>query len=399
MSTPQRWFVRACLGLPALLAILALSIRLRYGAGSEDFPNLIGPPIVPAPSLEEVASFELPPGNVAVSAEGRIFVSLHPEGRPTVKVVEWVAGHALPYPAAEWQAPRGREPDGRPLPYFDSVLGVRIDRKGRLWTLDNANHGFGQPRLLAFDLRTNTLVHHWDVPKALAPLGSHLNDLQVTPDGRHVLIADASIFGLDPALLVYDTETSTGRRLLSGHRSVKSEPFVPVVGGRAMRVFGLFTIRAGIDSIALDRNGEWLYFCGLPSRRLFRARLTDLLDNTLGPPELAGRVEDFVAKPMSDGLSTDLAGNVLLTDFPHDAIQLLAPDGSLRTLVRDPRLRWPDGLSFGPDPASPKGPADWLYITASALHQVLGRTPGQIRTAGPYQLFRVRVPVPGIAGH
>ena len=52
--------------------------------------------------------------------------------------------------------------DGRPIPYpsesyqeqFESILSLRVDRQNRLWTLDNANHGRGQPRLLAFDLAT-----------------------------------------------------------------------------------------------------------------------------------------------------------------------------------------------------------------------------------------------------
>jgi len=40
-------------------------------------------------------------------------------------------------------------------------------------------------------------------------------------------------------------------------------------------------------------------------------------------------------------------------------VLLLAPDRTLRTLGKDPKLRWPDGLSFGPD--------GWLYVSCSAL--------------------------------
>jgi sugar lactone lactonase YvrE len=407
----RRWWRllrRSLLALTVVLVALLLLVRLRYGGGRDGFPERLGPPLPGVPALEEVASLPLPAGNIAVSANGRVFFSMHPEARPAVKMVELVGGQPRPFPDASWQGPRGEGDDGVPLPFFDTPLGVRIDEEGRLWTVDNANHGLGQPRLLAFDVASGRLLARFDVGRELAPLGSHLNDLQVTPDGRWVFIADASIFGLHPALLVFDVAKGTARRLLAGHPAVTAEPWVPTVGGRRMRIFGLFTIAPGVDSIALDRRGEWLYFAALTARRIYRARVRDLVDEALAPPELARRVESFADKPMTDGLSIDLAGNLVATDFPHAALQLLSPRGELSTLVRDPRLRWPDGLSFGPcgdagagPPAAagaPAAPAHCLYVTCSALHQVIGRTPGQIRRAGPFQVYRLRMPEPGIAG-
>jgi sugar lactone lactonase YvrE len=414
-----RWLRRGLLAVALLLVALVLFVRLRYGGGSTGFPERIGTPLLSGEALEEVASLPSPPGNIAVSPAGRVFLSVHPEGRPRLKVVELVAGEARPFPDAAWQAPRGDGADGKALPFFDSVLGVRIDRRGRLWTLDNANHGLAQPRLLAFDVDSGALVERLDFPRHLVPRGSYLNDLQVSADGRYVFIADSSIFGLDPALLIVDTTSGRTRRVLAGHRSLQAEPYIPVVGGRRMRVFGIFTVMPGVDSIALDNRGN-LAFAAVTARRMYRARVADLVDERLAPAELASRVEDFGDKPMTDGLSSDAAGNLVLTDPGHDALQLLAPDGTLTTLVRDPRLRWPDGLSFGPCGAggaardgapgavaivSGEGElgfaatAGCLYVTCSALHQVIGRTPAQVRHAGPFQVFRLRMPAPGHSGH
>lgn len=392
-----RWIGRGALIVLLLVAALVLFVRLRYGGGSTDFPERIGQPLLGGEALDGVASLPSPPGNVAVSADGRVFLSIHPEGRPRVKMVELVGGEARPFPDTAWQAPRGDDADGKPLPFFDTVLGVRIDRRGRLWTLDLANHGLGQPRLLAFDVASGELVQRFDFPRSLAPRGSYLNDLQVSADGRYVFIADSSIFRLDPALMVVDTESGRTRRVLAGHRSVKPEPYIPVVGGRKMRVFGIFTVMPGVDSIALDNRGN-LAFAAVTARRMYRVRVDDLVDERLPPDELALRVQDFGDKPMTDGMSSDAAGNLVLTDPGHDALQLLAPDGTLTTLVRDPRLRWPDGVSFGPCGGAGGG-ADCLYVTCSALHQVIGRTPGQVRGAGPYQVFRLRMPRSGYAGH
>jgi len=63
----------------------------------------------------------------------------------------------------------------------------------------------------------------------------------------------------------------------------------------------------------------------------------------------------------------------------------------LRTLVRDERLRWPDGLSFGPD--------GWLYVTCSALDEVILRSAEEIHASAPYQIFRFRPGANGVPGH
>jgi sugar lactone lactonase YvrE len=82
---------------------------------------------------------------------------------------------------------------------------------------------------------------------------------------------------------------------------------------------------------------------------------------------------------------------VYITDPEHDAIHVLAPDGKLETLVRDARLRWPDGLSFGPD--------GWLYVTCSALHQVIMRPPSAVPEHAPYQIYRVPTGAQATPGH
>lgn len=65
--------------------------------------------------------------------------------------------------------------------------------------------------------------------------------------------------------------------------------------------------------------------------------------------------------------------------------------GTLVTLIRTPRLRWPDGFSFGPD--------GWLYVTASSLHHVILTGPKHVRANAPYQIFRFRPGADGIPGH
>ena len=162
-------------------ALAAAVLRVRYGGG-EPYQDLSTPPVLEEVLLEEVLRYPEPIGNVAVNAAGRIFFTVHPESRPQGnKLLEWVDGAAVPYPSGTVQ------------PHlFNTVLGLVIDRQNNLWTIDNGNHGFGDARLLGFDLATGNIIHDYQFRPETAPSGSFLQDLQVSADGKTVFIAGSS---------------------------------------------------------------------------------------------------------------------------------------------------------------------------------------------------------------
>lgn len=375
------------ISLALVAAAMLGAIWWRHGGGAPFPTHELGKPLLDESALEVVADLDLPPGNIAVSKSGRVFFTFHPEGRPTVKVAELVDGKPVPYPDAAFQSERSD------APWFDTPLSLRIDRQDRLWVLDYGSHGTGTPRLGAFDLATNRLVHEFEFPSDVAGLGSMLNDFQVSPDGSRVYIADASIFRNSGAIVVYDIEGRKARRLLDGHPSVQAERYVTQVQGRDMvilGIFGIFAVRPNVDSIALDRRGEWLYFAAVATDELYRVRVKDLDDESLSPDELASRVETYAEKTESDGITTD-ADRVYLSDPGNDAVHAIGPDRKLVTLLATPRLRWPDGFSFGPE--------GWLYVTASSLHHVIFMGEDHIREHAPYQIFRFRPGAEAPAGH
>ncbi len=146
-----------------LLTGLLSAIRIRYGGG-RPFEDRSSSPTLPNSALKIVAALDEPPGNIAVSATGRIFITIHPLSRPEEnKVVELVDGTPVPYPDIDSQQN-----------LFQAVLGLAIDRQNRLWLLDDGIQGIKQPRLLAFDLQTDQLVKRYDFPPEIAGFGSFL---------------------------------------------------------------------------------------------------------------------------------------------------------------------------------------------------------------------------------
>jgi sugar lactone lactonase YvrE len=364
--------------LLTVMLALAVTAWIRYGGG-EPYPDLTTSPLLDTDALEEVLSYPLPIGNVAVSATGRVFFTVHPEARPAGnKLLEFVDGAAVPYPGARQQTT-----------LFDTVLGVAIDRRGHLWTIDHGNHGTRSARLLAFDLDSGEVIHDHFLAAEIAPPGSFLQDLQISADGRTVIIADASFWRKSPAIVIYDVESATARRVLESHPSVSAERFVIAHDGKPMRFLaGLVTLRGGVDGIAL--GPEWLYYAALSGSTLYRVRLQDLRATGLPAATLEQRIEAYSRKPLSDGLSTDVDGNVYVTDVEHNAVFVVGADREPRTLLHSRRIRWPDALSFGP--------GGWLYVADSALREVLLQPQEHVRANGPYRIFRFRPGTEGVAG-
>lgn len=362
-----------------ILALLAATVLwVRYGGGSH-YPDLTTTPKLISSLLEEVLSYAEPVGNVAVNRDGRIFFTVHPESRPTGnKLLEYVSGAAVPYPSGAAQAE-----------LFDTVLGVVIDRFNRLWTIDHGNHGMRTARIIALDLDTGEVIRDQLLDASIAPIGSFLQDLQVSADGRTIVIADASFWRKAPAIIVYDIETGQARRVLESHDSVSAEDYTIQGQDREMKFMGgIVALRGGIDGIAL--GPEWLYYGALSGSGLYRVRLNDLRNRSLPTSQLATRIERFADKPLSDGLSIDNVGNVYITDVEHGAVFVVGPEQELATLIRSKSVRWPDALSFGPD--------GYLYLADSALPDLILQSREHIDAAGPYRIFRFRPGHEGVPG-
>ncbi|MEM7500967.1 MAG: L-dopachrome tautomerase-related protein [Pseudomonadota bacterium] len=358
--------------LLACAAFIAVVLNARYGEG-EPYRDVSTPPAAHESALEMVLQYPEPIGGLAVTRQERLFFTVHPESRPSGnKLLEWIDGAAEPYPSGSAQ------PE-----LFDTVLGLTIDRQNRLWSLDHGNHGFGTPRLLAFDLETDSVVVDVSLAADVAPKGSLLMDLTVSADGRYVVIADASIWRKDAALIVYDVEAQTQRRVLSSHPSVSAQHYVIRAPSRTMSFFGgILSLKAGVSGIALDATNDWLYYAATNHDGLFRVPFATLLDTSLPPRQAANAIERYSDKPLSDGVTADPQGRLYVTNVEHGGIMWIDAERELKTLVSSPNLRWPDALAIGPE--------GWLYVTDSAIPDLVLRATEHIAREGPYAVYRIQ---------
>jgi sugar lactone lactonase YvrE len=171
------------------------------------------------------------------------------------------------------------------------------------------------------------------------------------------------------------------RRVLEKHASVAAEDYVITSNDRRMAFLGgIVALRGGVTGLAIDDS--WVYYGALSGSGLYRIPLAALRERGFSQDELEASVERYASKPLSDGLGIDAAGNVYVTDVEHNAISIVGPDKKSRTLIRSTSLRWPEGIAMGPD--------GWVYVTDSALSELVLRSSESIAAEGPFSLFRFR---------
>lgn len=342
---------------------------------------------VSAPAgIEIVAEFSAahPPGNIAVTPDGRLIMSQHQFYGTEYKVVEVLPdGSVRPFPNAVWSS----APDANGIGLND-VLGVRADGNGIVWMLDNPGES-GSGRLVGWDTRTDSLHRVIYLAAPVIPENTFLNDFAVDLYHDAIYIADTAA-GDRAALIVVDLNTGYARRVLQGHASMQAEDIDIVVDGNLVTMGGE-PARIGVDSITLDPGNEWVYYGPLSGRSLYRIRTTDLLNTDLSPQQLAARIERFGDKPISDGITIDAGGNVYVTDITANAIGVVRPTGSYEILYQDDeQLNWTDGFGFGPN--------NYIYVTVNELHRSPALNGGENASTPPYYLMRFPSLEAGVVG-
>ena len=331
------------------------------------------------------ATSDMPLGNGAFTADGRLVVSHHPMYKTSRRVsVFETDGSLSPFPDLGWNTPEG-DPSG----WLDAVLGLRDDRHGRIWLADMGTRSGIPPKLVVWDTVADALSRVILIPTNVLTPFSEPNDFVVDDARDKVYIADEGAGGggdgSRAALIVIDLTTGLAQRRLEGHDGIRAERRALWISGRQVErnnQDGSRTpLHVGVDGIAMDHAGEWLYLSPLNGHSLWRLPVADLLDPTLDDPALATRLERYADKPNSGGIWVDRNGDVYLTVIESNAIGRISGIDRRydEPLVRDDMV-WPDGLMQGPDGAL------YVVVTQLPLSPALA-APGE-RPVLPFKVFR-----------
>ena len=337
--------------------------------------------------MVEVAGTQQQLTGIAVSQEGRIFVNFPRwvDNIPMSVAEVLPNGTAKAYPNGtinQWNTSLNASN------HLVCVQSVYIDANNNLWILDPAAPGFtgpvpGGPKLLQVNLASGKVVRAYHFNSSIAPVKSYLNDVRVDTRNGYAYMTDSGLGGI----VVLNLNTGQARSALGSNSSTKTEPIILEVDGRPLVYVDGSSARFNSDGIALDSQGQYLYYHALTGRTLYRIRTDYLRDSTLNESQIASRVEKLGQDCATDGMIMDRAGNLYLTCVEENAImarQFSGPSNSpaLMIVAQDQRLQWPDSMSLGSD--------GYLYVTASQFHLMPTIAEGKDLRKPPYMIFKVR---------
>lgn len=333
--------------------------------------------------LEIVAELPLAPGNITLTPDGRLILSLHQFYQPAMQVAELTPNGLVPFP----------DQSGNAIITFDTVLGIKSDENGVVWMLDNGNQSQSVPKLVAWDTCNNQLSRVIYLPPPITLSDSFVNDLAVDLLRNFVYISDPAP-GNKAALIRVDLQTGLATRILQGYPGIVPENIDLVIDGVPVRISqpdgSVIRPHLGVNGIVLDANNEWLYLSPMHSTSMYRIRSADLSNLHLSEAELGSKIERYSDKPICDGISIDQDHNIYVGDLTNHAIGVITCDRTYKLLVTDERLSWTDSFNFGSD--------GYLYCDCNQLHLSAPLNAGENVSAPPYYIFRVKPLADGIAG-
>jgi len=332
--------------------------------------------------LDVAAELMHGPSGLAVAPDGSLIVGIHQCFKAKERVVRVDRQRqTTPFPSGDVGG--GAAENSLAL---DAVMGIQAGPHGIIWMLDNGRRTEQTPKLVGWNAHTKKAHRVFHLPGPATVDSSFVADLAIDPTETHAYIADPAS-GADAALIVLDLRTGVARRVLQGHESVVPEGIPLVVGGRRLEAHCPDGSRAeplaGVNPIAVDRRGKFVYYGPLKSRKLYRIAAAVLQNPELGPEAVAAAVEVYADKPVCDSIVMDARDNIYVGDLSKGAIQVIGPkDRKLTLYLEDPKMAWPDGLTFGADGR--------LYFYCSQVNRCSWFSGGGDETKAPFLVYRVK---------
>lgn len=333
------------------------------------------------PKLEIVAELDFRPANIALSQDGRIFLTTHPVDDYKYALVELLPdGSVKPYPNEDWSTKPDKQGKG-----MTAAIGLSVTFEDEMFILDLGSPEH-QAKIVSWDMTNEILADTYYIPNHVTTPQSFFQDLTVDWTKRYFYVADMGQADLAkparPAILTMGQLTGYTRRLLDSHPALMPTDAPVKVDGQEIHAADGSVVKAGLNPITLLPLRSWFYLAPMGEGMVYKIRTYHLLDEELSEEDLAEKLVPVGKKPASDGMTIDAAGNIYMGDLEHNAIIVMDPNGETKPYLQDERLKWVDGFAFGPD--------GYLYITINQLHKSPLLNGGKEEGKPPYYVARFK---------
>ncbi|GHC50910.1 major royal jelly family protein [Ulvibacter litoralis] len=330
-------------------------------------------------------------GNITFTNTGDLVYSHHPFFSPEnrVMIMDAKTKTSKPFPTKAWNTPRTTDDN-----FLSNVLGVRNDENGIVWMLDMAQRDNVTPKIVGWNTKTNELERIYYLPTSSVPKHSQPNDMVVDTKHGYFIIADEGIGnggdGTHAAFIIVDMKTGKTRRLLEGTRTTLPENTPTVINGKHLAVNSK-DLLVGNDGITADATFEYIYYGPLNGTKIYRIKTLDLVNEAFTDTELDRKIETYSEKPNNGGMSIDIAGNIYLTALETNSVAVvLAKDKSVKTMVKDVNMVWPDGVSYNHVDG-------YMYVSAAQVNKGAVFNDGNDLSTKPFYMFRFKPIVEGVS--
>lgn len=294
-----------------------------------------------APGLELVYSLDRATQGIAISADGRKFLSQRYSLTAAPQAVELLNDNTTRlYPNAAWNSYNASDNSSDPYETFISIDGARIGPDGRYWLVDGGSSGLnGSTKLVGVNLSNDTVDKIYHLDNIIAS-DSGIDDVRFNAAADVAYLSDTA-----GALVVLNMTSGTGVRVLVDDPSAVAW-FPMMYNGTLVPGYqgADSTLAVGLDQIEVSPDGTWLYY--QPCNGGLYKIETSLVDASLTNSTLAATLGDYAIPvaltPSTGGTTIDGDGNIYFSDTNLLAIWKVTPEGRATILVQDDALLWTD---------------------------------------------------------